>query len=599
MTPVTQVIDSHRRSELNRHVDERVHELLRERRSTLGRLGREVSPSVVESWARSVRYGLDPNAVEPSNKLDYEMDSRLLSVADAVMSTRSDSLDMTEGCLFLTNNSGVILRQWSGDSTLSAELRRLDVEPGFLVSETTLGTTSGSTLITGAPSFVRGPEHFGDQFIEYTSAGMIVSHPVLRRMIGSINLICRFRDTSPTALGWVCEIVRAIESTLLDGSTQSEQLLMQGFLLENRDSRHPVVAVSERTVVTNTAAARMLGTVDQLMLWEYASRIASHPDRTPPPFTLGDGSTATVRCRPITNDDALVGIVMNLARSHSARTQSTPTHPILHGLIGSTMVWNAMSEKISRIGSASTLLHGEPGVGKFTIAQTIAGPHAAVFDAKKCRSDPGWLAQVEHALEASDAPVIIRHVEQIPPESATALAAALAHHQHTRQVIGTSNEAPPERYAEGQPLSQFIAAVAVPSLQDRMGDLPEFVSHFTERALAQSNRDSVRWMSDALQALSRISWKDNLCGLERTVRQVVASARFDYIGSRDLPGSLAAQTSRRRLSTIERAEAALIVDALHNAEGNKLRAAEALGIARSTLYRKLKSLGIDLEESAF
>lgn len=596
MTPVTQVIDSYRRSELNRHVDERVHELLRERRSTLDR---EVSPSVIESWARSVRYGLDPNTVEPSNKLDYEMDSRLLSVADAVMSTRSDSLDMTEACLFLTNNSGVILRQWSGDSTLSAELRRLDVEPGFLVSETTLGTTSGSTLITGAPSFVRGPEHFGDQFIEYASAGMVISHPVLRRMIGSINLICRFRDTSPTALGWVCEIVRAIESTLLDGSTQSEQLLMQGFLLENRDSRHPVVAVSERTVVTNTAAARMLGTVDQLMLWEYASRIASNPDRTPPPFTLGDGSTATVRCRPITNDDALVGIVMNLARSHSARTQSTPAHPILHGLIGSTMVWNAMSEKLSRIGSASTLLHGEPGVGKFTIAQTIAGPHAAVFDANKCRSDPGWLVQVEHALETSDAPVIIRHLEQIPPESSAALAAALTHHQHTRQVIGTSNEAPPERYAEGQPLSQFVAAVAVPSLQDRMGDLPEFVSHFTERALAQSERRSVRWMSDALQALSRISWEDNLRGLERTVRQVVASARFDYIGSRDLPGSLAAQTSRRRLSTIERAEAALIVDALHNADGNKLRAAEALGIARSTLYRKLKALGIDLEESAF
>ena len=594
---VTQVIDDRRRSATSRYVDERVHALLRERQSTLGR---QVSPSVVESWARSVRYGLDPNSVEPSNKPDYDMDSRLLSIADAVMSTRSSSLDLTEGCLFLTNNSGVILRQWSGDSALSAELHRLDVEPGFLVSETTLGTTSGSTLITGVPSFVRGPEHFGDQFVEYTSAGMVISHPVLRRMIGSINLICRFRDTSPAALGWVCEIVRAIEAELLDGSTQSEQLLMQGFLLENRDSRHPVVAVNERTVVTNTAAARMLGTVDQLMLWEYASRIASNPDQAPPPFTLGDGSTATVRCRSITNDDALVGIVMNLARSHPARTRPVPAPSPLHGLIGSTLAWKSMSDRISRCGGASLLLHGEQGVGKFAIAQTVAGPHATVLDAAECRRDPAhWIARVEHALNTSEAPVIIRHLEQIPPDETGELAGALAQHQHATRIIGTSTEPPPERYADAAALSQFVATVAVPPLRDRMGDLPDLVAHFTARALAQSGRDSVRWMSDALQALSRVTWADNLTGLERTVRQVVASTRFGYIGSRDLPVNLAIQAARRQLSTIERAEASAIIDALHNADGNKLRAAEALGIARSTLYRKLRSLGIDLEESNF
>ncbi len=128
-------------------VDERVRELLHERR-----LGPEtnISPSVVESWARSIRYGLDPSAVEPCSSIDYELDRRLIDAADTVMSSRSSNLDMTEGCLYLTNSAGIILRQWSGDSTLNNELRRLDVEPGFLVSETTLGgTTSGCTLITG------------------------------------------------------------------------------------------------------------------------------------------------------------------------------------------------------------------------------------------------------------------------------------------------------------------------------------------------------------------------------------------------------------------------------------------------------------------
>jgi transcriptional regulator of acetoin/glycerol metabolism len=60
-----------------------------------------------------------------------------------------------------------------------------------------------------------------------------------------------------------------------------------------------------------------------------------------------------------------------------------------------------------------------------------------------------------------------------------------------------------------------------------------------------------------------------------------------------------ARASRRPLARLEQAEARAIMTALREAGGNKHRAAESLGIARSTLYRKVRALGIDLSASVY
>jgi DNA-binding NtrC family response regulator len=59
------------------------------------------------------------------------------------------------------------------------------------------------------------------------------------------------------------------------------------------------------------------------------------------------------------------------------------------------------------------------------------------------------------------------------------------------------------------------------------------------------------------------------------------------------------EATGRRLSELERAEVKTILQAMQKADGNKHKAAEALGIARSTLYRKIRSLSIDLDVANF
>lgn len=513
------------------------------------------------------------------------------------MRSRIDGLSAAESCLFLTNAAGVILRHWVGDNELMMRLARLDIEPGFLVSETTLGTTSGSTLITAAPTFVRGPEHFGAQFAEFTSAGMVVVHPVTQRIVGSINLCSRFRDTSPLAVPWVCDIATEIERCLLDNATNAEQGLMRAFVNERRDARHAVVAVNEKTVVANAAATRMLGSVDQAVLWEYAARVLSEPETARRPAALGGSQPVVIDHHTVVSDGSVIGVVLKLKRAE-VRSDCGTAKMELPGLIGHSERWTAMVDQISRAaGSPGVLLVGERGVGKSALARACTHEASPIeLDAAASGANSQWLSTIAApALAQSDAAVIIHHLDQLAPPMVTSMCDMLAHRAPGTRVVATSATWPHREHATDAVLATFASVISVPPLSERSADIPALVAHFT--AEAGADREPVQWMPDALRALARVDWPDNVAGLKRLVTQIVSETGYSYVSAKELPTHLAAITSRRRLVGLERAEATAIVDAIRTSGGNKHQAAEMLGIARSTLYRKMRSLGIDMDNA--
>ena len=577
-------------------VRERVQQLIRDRQRVLGE-DRQISASVLQSWLRSIRYGLSPAQVGPSGESTPEQDMRLLDAAVTVMRSRIDGLAAAESCLFLTNAAGVILRHWVGDNELMARLTRLDIEPGFLVSETTLGTTSGSTLITAAPTFVRGPEHFGSQFVEFTSAGMVVTHPVTQRIVGSINLISRFRDTSPLAVSWVCDIATEVERCLLDVATTAEQRLMRAFVNERRDARHAVVAVNEKTVVANAAATRMLGSVDQAVLWEYAARVLSDPETAGQPAALGGSQPVVIDHHTVVSDGSVIGVVLKLKRAE-ARPGAGEATVELPGLIGHSERWTAMVSQLARTaGSPGVLLVGERGVGKSALARAWVQQGSPIeLDAAASTANPHWLSTIATpALCQRDVTVVIHHLDQLAQPMVAPMCDLLAHRPAGTRTLATSATWPHRDHVTDAALATFPSVISVPPLSERSGDIPALVAHFT--AEAGADREPVQWMPDALRALARVDWPDNIAGLKRLVTQILSETGYSYVSAQELPTHLAAITSRRRLVGLERAEATAIVDAIRTSGGNKHQAAAMLGIARSTLYRKMRSLGIDMDNA--
>jgi DNA-binding NtrC family response regulator len=139
--------------------------------------------------------------------------------------------------------------------------------------------------------------------------------------------------------------------------------------------------------------------------------------------------------------------------------------------------------------------------------------------------------------------------------------------------------------------------ITVPSLRRRREDIPVLFSTLAS-GLSEAVRPAPELAPETLRALLAYSWPGNTRQLSAVVRHAVLSATGPTLRLADLPGWLHGKHPRRSLSTREQLEFDAIVEALQATEGNRVHAANRLGMARSTLYRKLAAYGIDPDDFA-
>lgn len=567
-----------------------------------------VDPQLIESWRRSMSFGIPSRRGKPVVRPEVELDTPLSRIADSVIMERISQLEQSMCALSLTDSEGTVLRQWIPDPALDRWLEQRNITPSVSVDETAIGTSSGICLLNEQPTMVRGLEHFCEDFADVTSSGVPIMHPVTRRVIGSLNLTSRQNETSPMMLPWVMELVRSIQSVFHDTTSRRERLLLNAYLAENRDARHPLIALNEQTIITNAPAARMLTAMDQAMLWEHASRTIYDKISVPLNVVLTDGTVVAVRCREVTGGTESAGAVLTVhpvsgRRAHSRSIVSAPVEE-LTGLVGESARWRTLCRQTAEVESGPVMIVGERGAGKAAVASALAqGRSLTVLDAVDAAADGHreWLLKLRSAMECSDSALLLRHCDSLPEALAGAVANLVRTHRRDKSLIlATATRALEHDYV-GPLAAEFPRVLSVPALRDRLEDLPLLLEELSRRALQQLKGApaSVQWMPDAVQALSRLAWRGNVAALESIVFQTLQGNSNGYISARDLPTDVLASASRRKLVGLEHVEANAIIEALREANGNKNAAAQSLGIARSTLYRKIRSLGIDLSRAAY
>ncbi|MCE2885474.1 MAG: sigma-54 dependent transcriptional regulator [Planctomycetaceae bacterium] len=249
-------------------------------------------------------------------------------------------------------------------------------------------------------------------------------------------------------------------------------------------------------------------------------------------------------------------------------------------------------------------------------------------------------------LAANGGTIFLDEINSAPPAMQLKLLRVLQEHRFEPvgseqsldvdvRVIVASNQ-PLERLVEEGRFRQDlyyrvqVIAIDLPPLRERPADIEALALHFLARKAAEARRTCLGFTPDAMRALRAYHWPGNVRDLENAIERAVVLGRDARIGVGDLPERVMrtratsaptlsthdaqAERTMPRLpateagaprsannSTAERpelcetmraSERRRIVEALDECAGNRTRAARALGIDRSTLYRKMIDLGL-------
>ena len=294
-------------------------------------------------------------------------------------------------------------------------------------------------------------------------------------------------------------------------------------------------------------------------------------------------------------------------------------------LIGSSTAMMRLRLQLNRIGPhfRIVLLRGETGTGKELVARRLhrlsqgasrpfVSCHAGSLD-DPLRGNAHATTQAE-ALDAltkgaEGGTLYLDGIEQLPPEAQAVLLRTLRRHEFaesggritqrlgSRIVVSTSQDlrilASAGRF--GLELHQRLGTVeiALPPLRDRIEDIPQLVDHLLASLAARHGHPACSVSPEAMQSFLHYSWPGNEHELADLLRSLLMQREGGMIEAHHLPtfaqpcdASTAAPNDEACLRlehVIERHVMRVLIDC----GGNKLRAAERLGISRSTLYRML------------
>jgi sigma-54 dependent transcriptional regulator, acetoin dehydrogenase operon transcriptional activator AcoR len=579
----------------------------------------QVRKEILTSWRRSSLCGVDPGVDGLPYREEIDLESRLYAAASPVLTRLAERLIDTSTAVLLANRDARIVARWASDNQLLRMMDRTESAPGFSLSEEICGTNGlGSVVEEKRPLYVMGPEHFADRFTLYACYGAPILHPITGRVEGVLTLVCNIDHASPLMMPFVEETSEAIVHRLREAVSWQDRYLLDTFGQAVRRKRRAILALNENTIIASPVASRLLDSADHAVLWESAAHAIVQRHRTNEVICLQSGRTVRMHAEPVVDGDRVVGALVELeplsegeveaVDSGAGRRNGGPDRQLLDRLGGNSAAW---LQTIRAAGHAvrsdePVMVSGDSGVGKLSLARAMhhvsgRSGELRVLNAGLVAVDglSVWLGHLRAAL-AEPGTLVLRRLDALEPEGATALAGLLDEHreQHPHgegpRIVGlltTDPNGPPPWGPHTERIG--VHRIVVPPLRERAEDIPELVGRLADGAARH-----ITFSPDALQALLRAPWPGNVRELELLIRSVAASPRRGTVTLDDLPIDVM-HASDDVLTHLEQLEKQAILRSLRRTEGNKKHAAAELGISRSTLYRKLRSFGIDLDRSAF
>ena len=344
------------------------------------------------------------------------------------------------------------------------------------------------------------------------------------------------------------------------------------------------------------------------------------------------------------NNQRLLSVLRNQVKLAEARRRGrrlADENAILRAADGADLVATSramlevvkLARQVAR-SDASVLITGEPGTGKSLLAKLIhdwsdraeksfiavnaGGLPESVFESEMFGHVKGAFtdAKVDRAgrFELADGGTLfLDEIGNVPPAQQARLLRALEKGEFERvgssrtqradvRVVSATNADLPIMIRDGRFREDLLfrintVEIRLPPLRERREEILELANAQLGRKAAQYARTVKGFDAGALAALQQYAWPGNVRELNSVVERSLLLAGGDEIGAADLRLS-AARSGPPSLEdmSLEDAERALIRSAIKRNGGSVQAAAEALGLSRSAMYRRLEKLGLKPDE---
>jgi two-component system response regulator HydG len=309
----------------------------------------------------------------------------------------------------------------------------------------------------------------------------------------------------------------------------------------------------------------------------------------------------------------------------------------VHGIVGKSQAVREVISILERIAPSDVpiLIEGESGTGKDLLARAAhalskraRGPYVALnmsaipenlAEAELFGHEKGAFTGAEQAregffAEAEGGTLFLDEVGLLPPALQPKLLRVLQDGEYIPvgsrkprranvRVIAATNEDLAKNVKAGKFREDLwfrlrVVPVRLPPLRERREDLPALVEHFVKKHALRLGRPPLLPDAEAMRALLDHSWPGNIRELEHAVERGLLLARGESLTLADLPPELAPPADNgtsgegRYRKARDAWERKFFEDVLREAGGSVARAAELVGIHRSTLYEKLTRYGL-------
>jgi transcriptional regulator of acetoin/glycerol metabolism len=577
------------------------------------------NPLLSDSWFRSQLYGLQPTTDEFPRLRSGELADLLAShsglqqLTQPVVGALSRKVADLQSVVILSDASGLVLQTF-GNMHAMQKAQSFALAPGNLWSESGRGTNAiGTALAIDDSCEIDGRQHFLTSNQDLYCAAIPIQSPD-GQIAGVLDISGPAHFPHPHTLGWVKEAAKQIEYLWVKQSLHPQQWLMSLHSQPQKlDSVEELLLVFSDNVLTagNRLAMRELGLgseqLGHITFQQLFPLLTQTAVTVPLPLTVRRQSYY-YRLR---------------APTRSAVAVSAPP------AVDLPFAGPREGEKMVRLLNAGIALciEGETGCGKEYVSRTLhqhSRWRSGKFVAINCAAIPeslieselfgyqpgaftgasknGYIGKIREADggvlfldEIGDMPMLLqtRLLRVLQEKEVTPLGASQSTPVNFAVICATHRNLA-QRVADGEfredlfyRLREF--ALAIPPLRGWPA-LPAFIQRLWQALGAGQRR--VQLSPDLLDNLARQPWPGNVRQLQSLMKVLLAladdGARLEVD---DLPAEYRAAPAPAAPRGLQQHDSQLIADTLTTYNGNVSKAAQALGVARSTLYRRAARSG--------